>query len=960
MKPTETATGGGTAEDDSARLIWCVRDLVQELQPDRANIAVGIDSVLDRELGIDSLARVELFARIEQEFAVVLPETVFAAAETPRDLLRAVLGPKAATTAGPASEPVVVAMDGGAVTVPSDAQTLNQVLDHLAAAHPDRTHVHFYADEGAEDILTYDDLRHGARRLAAGLHAAGLAPGEPVAIMLPTSREYFFSFFGVLIAGGVPVPLYPPGRPAQLEEHLRRHSQIVDNSGALYLITIPEAQQFATLLKTQVPCLRSVVTVEELSLDAVGPLPSGPEPGSIAFLQYTSGSTGNPKGVVLTHANLLANIRALGETFEVGPEDVCVSWLPLYHDMGLIGCWLGCLYHGVPLVLMSPLAFLARPERWLWAIDRHRGTISGGPNFGYELCHRRLDPERLAGLDLSTWRLAFNGAEAISPRTLAGFSESFAQFGFDARAMMPVYGLAESSVGLSFPPLGRKPVIDSVERDAFTGRGEAVPAQPGDERALHFVCCGRPLKGHQIRIVDATGHELSERQEGRLQFRGPSATDGYFRNADETARLFDGDWLNSGDLAYMSVGEVYITGRSKDIIIRGGRNIYPVEVEDEVGEIEGIQKGNVAVFGSPDPETGTERLIVLAETRRQKPEGREAQRMEITALITDLTGAPPDDVILAPPRTVPKTSSGKVRRAASREIYEQGRIGEPGRTLWWQVLRIAVTSARPGLRRLRMALGGYLYAGYVVSLTGVLAIPLWLGMVLPPVRSWRRRAARGIVRLLFAAAGVPVALRGRANIPPPGQSCIFVSNHMSYMDSGLLAAFLPKEVRIVAKAELRNNWITRLPLDGLGVEYVERFDRSKGVDDADRITASAATGQDLLFFAEGTLTRAAGLRPFQMGAFVTAVATGVPVVPVTIRGTRQVLRDESWFPRRGAITVTIGAPVYPEREAKDAEGNDWTVAVRLRDTVRAEILLHCGEPDLADERPEIFAEENES
>ena len=197
-------------------------------------------------------------------------------------------------------------------------------------------------------------------------------------------------------------------------------------------------------------------------------------------------------------------------------------------------------------------------------------------------------------------------------------------------------------------------------------------------------------------------------------------------------------------------------------------------------------------------------------------------------------------------------------------------------------------------------------------------------------------------------------------MPPPERPCIFVSNHMSYMDSGLLAAFLLREVRIVAKAELRDNWITRLPLDRLGVEYVERFDRSKGIDDADRITASAAAGPDLLFFAEGTLTRVAGLRPFQMGAFVTAVATGVPVVPVAIRGTRQVLRDGAWFPRRGAVTVTIGAPVSPDGAAKDRVRDAWTAAVHLRDAVRAEILRHCGEPDLADERPEIFAEENES
>ena len=953
MTPSETAVGSGTAEDAAARLIDCVSDLVGELQPGRVAVAVALDSVLDRDLAIDSLSRVELFGRLEREFGIALPEAVLATAETPRDLLRAVLGAESAVAA--ASAPVAVPTGEERLVLPHDARTLTQVLDHHAAAHPDRLHVRFFADDGEGEALTYSDLREGARRVAAGLSAAGLAPGEPVAIMLPTGREYFFIFFGVLIAGGVPAPLYPPGRPAQLETHLRRHAAIIANSGARFLIGVTETRRFARLLKALVATLHTVVTVEDLAVESAGLAPPALGPGDTAFLQYTSGSTGNPKGVVLSHANLLANIRIMGEALEAGPQDVCVSWLPLYHDMGLIGSWLGSLYHAAPLVIMSPLAFLARPERWLWAIHRHRGTVSGGPNFAYELCLRRLDPERLAGLDLSSWRCAFNGAEAISPRTLEAFCRRFARFGFDRRAMMPLYGLAESSVGLTFPPLGRGPVIDTVDRAAFTERGRAVPEAPGDEWALGFVCCGRPLRGHQIRIVDATGHELPERREGRLQFGGPSATSGYFRNAAETARLFDGDWLESGDLAYMAAGEVYITGRTKDVVIRGGRNIYPSEVEEAVAEVEGIQKGNVAVFGSPDPETGTERLVVLAETRKSEAADQEALRGEITALVTDLTGTPPDDVALAPLRTVPKTSSGKIRRAASREIYERGHIGAPARALWWQVLRVAVAGALPGLRRLGAAAADGLFAGYVLILADMLVVPLWLGVVVLPAGTWRWRVARLIGRLLATAAGVPLAVRGLDNLPPVGQACILVSNHMSYLDGLLLATVIPRELRFIAKVELRDSWVIRLPLDRLGVAYVERFDHRQGVDDAGRIGASAADGPAPLFFAEGTFTRAAGLLPFQMGAFIAAATAGVPVVPVAIRGTRAILREDSWFARRGAVAVTVGAPVSPEGMAEEGAGDPWAVAVRLRDAARAEILRHCGEPDLVGEWPEIFA-----
>ncbi|MBC8338727.1 MAG: AMP-binding protein [Alphaproteobacteria bacterium] len=942
------------SEQTAQRLLECVRSLVEELQPGRTGLAVELDSILDRELGIDSLGRVELFARIETEFDLVLPEVLFANAETPRDLLRAAIGSEGKSGTAVIPSPVIAPADSDIVPLPREATTLCEVLDFHAAQHPDRIHVLFHSDNGTGLTLTYGGLQEGARRVAAGLRVRGLNPGEPVAIMLPTSDAYMIAFFGVLMAGGVTAPLYPPGRPAQLEEHLTRHALIVANSRARFMITVEEAKQFTWLLKARVETLEAVLSVEELESEPGDWSPLDISPADTALLQYTSGSTGNPKGVVLSHANLLANIRVMGEALEAGPKDVCVSWLPLYHDMGLIGSWLGSLYFATRLVIMSPLAFLARPERWLRAISDNHATISGGPNFGFELCLRRLDPEKLAGLDLSSWRCAFNGAEMVSPHTIQAFCQHFSGLGFDERAMMPVYGLAESSVGLAFPPLDRGPVIDAVDRNLFTKRGKAKVTD--NENALKFVSSGRPLSKHQIRIVDAAGRDLPDRHEGRLQFRGPSVTSGYFRNVEQTSRLFAGDWLESGDLAYMADGEVYITGRTKDLIIRGGRNIYPTEVEEAIGRLEGIQAGNVAVFGSPDPDTGTERLIVLAESRKREDADREGLRASIIGLVTDLTGVPPDDVVLAPPRTVPKTSSGKIRRAASREIYELGRVGAPSRAVWWQVVRIAASGIKPELRRLGSALGGYIYGGYVLAIAGVLAPPLWLGIVLGPSRPLRLGLVRGVIRLFCLAARIQVTLRGLENLPPGDRTQIFVSNHMSYLDSVLLTAFLPRKFQFIAKSELKDSWLTRLPLDRLGVAYVERFDRQQSLEDAERITSSLSGGAAPFFFAEGTLTRDAGLLPFQMGAFVAAATAEALIVPVTIRGTRMVLRDKTWLPRHGAVSITISPPVQPEK----SEGSDiWAEAVRLRDAVRAEILRQCAEPDLAGERAELFSVETE-
>ena len=945
------ASPGEDPADSAARLLEVVRDLATELRPRQGGAdAVSLDSSLDRDLGLDSLARVELLTRIEKVFDATLPEAVFVNSETPRDLLRSLLG----ATGGRRPDVNIEAHEmalGGAEAVPRSAATLVEVLNWHAAAHPERPHIRLYSDDGdGGEVITYRALKEGAERVAAGLLRLGFEPGEAVVIMLPTGRDYFLVFFGALLAGGVPVPIYPPARAAHIEEHLRRHAAIVANCRGAVMVTVAEARPLARLLRSQVETLRHVVTPNELEEVPGGLAMPVLGAGDTAFLQYTSGSTGDPKGVVLSHANLLANIRVMGEVLEVGPDDVFVSWLPLYHDMGLIGAWLGSLHFAVPLVIMSPLAFLARPQRWLWAIHRYRGTLSAAPNFAYELCLRRIADADIDGLDLSSWRMAANGAEAVSPETVERFGARFAAHGLRRAAVMPMYGLAENSVGLAFSPLDRGPLIDRVERRALSELGHARPAPAGDEAAQAIVACGRPLPGHQVRIVDAGGRELAERRVGRLQFKGPSSTSGYFRNADATRGLFQGEWLNSGDLAYIAGGDIYITGRAKDVIIKAGRNIYPAEFEEAIGELPGIRAGNVAVFGSMDADGGTERLVVLAETRKRDTAGRAELMARINAVATDIAGMPPDDIVLAPPNTVLKTSSGKIRRAACRVLYEQGLIGKPGRSLRWQVARLVLLGALPRLRRTLRGFGALAFAAHGWMALLVLALPTWLVVAGLPREPWRWAVIRGALKVLAGATGTPLAVGGRENLPPPGEPCVYVSNHASYLDGCVMVAALPGVFSFVAKAELMGNFVPRIFLGRIGTRFVERFDRRQGIDDARRIAAAARGGRPLLYFAEGTFTRMPGLLPFQMGAFTAAAEAGVPVVPITIRGTRSMLRDVSGFPRPGAITVVIDAPIAPE--ATEGEKADaWAAAVKLRDETRRRILARCGEPDLEYERP---------
>jgi len=923
------------ASDDASRILLdVVTQLATELHPRRPPVEVTLDSQLDRDLGLDSLGRVELIARLERAFQVTLSERLLHSVESPRDLLRALSAAHPALPLKVQEAAVVPARVGAA---PVATGTLLAALDWHVQGHADRPHLYLLDENGKEQTLSYGDLERGAQAVAAGLQACDLQPGQTVAIMLPTSLEYFFSYFGVLRAGGIPVPVYPPARVSQIEEHLRRHARILANAQAALLITVPEAKPLARLLRLQVEGLRSVTTVAELTATGANLKPvGGILSQDIAMLQYTSGSTGNPKGVVLTHANLLTNIRAMGQAIQASSEDVFVSWMPLYHDMGLIGAWLGSLYYGIPLVVMSPLTFLVRPERWLWAIQRHRATLSGSPNFGYELCLRRIADPDIEGLDLSSWRLAFNGAEPVSPNTITRFQERFARYGFKPQTMAPVYGLAESAVGLAFPPLGRTPPIDRVDRTALIDNGHAQPAAPDDRKAFRFVGCGQPLPGHQIRIVDDTGHEVGDREEGRLEFRGPSTTSGYFRNPEQTRRLFHDGWLDSGDLAYTVAGETYITGRMKDIIIRAGRNIHPDELEEAIGNLAGVRKGCVAVFGGTDPTSGTETLVVLAETRVTDSATQERLRGEIGALAMDLTDTAPDDIVLAPPHTVLKTSSGKIRRAASRELYEGNQIGAPTRALWRQVLHLLWAGLRPVVRRSARAAGTLLYAVYAWLLFWIVAPAVWLLSALLPRPSWAWAVSHAAARAVVWLSATPLRVEGIEHLPPG--PCVLVANHASYLDGILLTAVLPQPVAFVAKGELLSQFVPRVYLQRLGAVFVERFDPGRGSADARRLAKLARAGGRLAFFPEGTFRRMSGLAPFHMGAFVAAAEAGVPVVPVAIRGARAVLRPDHWFPRRGAISITVGAPHQPQ-------GNDWTAALALRDAAREQILRHCGEPD---------------
>ena len=926
--------------DLAPRLLHVVRDLADEVRPGTEFARrLGLDHSLERDYGLDSLSRAELLLRIERELGVEPEEALLSEAETPRDLLRVLVAAPAGTSSASALAPsgVISESNESEIQYPPDSiATLVDVLDWHAERHGDRLLITLDSEHGAATHLTYGRLRIDAIAVAAGLTDKGYGAGDAVAIMLPTGSDFFAAFYGALYTGCVPVPLYPPARLSQLEDHLRRIAGILHNAEARVLITVGQAKPLAQLLRAQIESLRAVVTVSDLALPCEQIARPALTADATAFLQYTSGSTGDPKGVVISHSNLLANVRAMGRAARISSADTFLSWLPLYHDLGLIGACIGSLYVGYRLALLSPLAFLAKPSRWLWAIHRHRATVSAAPNFAYELCLNKLAEAELEGLDLSSWRLAFNGAEPISPGTVERFASRFGRYGFRREAMFTVYGLAEGVLGVTFPPLEREPLIDRVSRAALMLDGTANPASADDAHAMRFVSCGVPLPGHEVRVVNAAGHELPERAQGRIQFRGPSATRGYYKNPSANSSLFDGDWLNTGDLGYFAAGELYLTGREKDIIVRRGANIHPAELEAAVANVRGVRKGGVAVFPATDSQSGTERLVVLAEVRATDAEERRRITEAITQLAVDQIGMPPDDVVLAPPRSLLKTSSGKIRRTTCRELYEHGALGRAQRAPWWQLARFAARAAAAQVRSTTRGVVHTAWACWAWLTLAISGLGAWITTMILPGVSRRRRAARAWARAAIAMAGIDVRVEGLERLPR--SNAVVVANHASYIDSILLTAALPPRFGYAAKRELAGATFVGPALRRLGAVFVERLDAAGGVEDTAALEARARAGEPLVVFPEGTFRRAPGLLPFKLGAFVVAAHTGASIIPVALVGTRSLLRAGEWLPRRSQIVIEIGAPIC-------SANHDWNAALALRDAARRAILARVPEPD---------------
>lgn len=914
------------------QLVAMTEAFLTELGRERAQRALSRDASLQKDLTIDSLGKVELFHRIEAHYGVELSESVMIQADSLTELAKAIMEAK---TSGTQIKPkAFVAKEQETHFDPLQAKTLVEVLLKRAAKEPNRVHIFLQDDAGNEHPITYGKLLENAKKMARGLQEWNIEVGETVAIMLPTSEDFFYTFFGILLIGAIPVPIYPPFRPDRIEEYAMRAANILKNAEVRLLITFQKAERLSDLLKVFISSLKGVITCDSLNKNEGDYKPVTLHEKMPGLIQYTSGSTSLPKGVLLTHQNLLANIRGIGQGIKLTSSDVAVSWLPLYHDMGLIGSWLTSFYHANPVVIMSPLSFLSRPERWLWTIHYHRATVTGAPNFAYELCVRRVADKALEGLDLSTWRVSFNGAEAVNPRTLESFVKKFAAYGFKDTTMYPVYGLAETCVALTFPPLNQVPKIDSIDRAIFQAEQRAVPTTDTGPNSLQIVCCGKPIAHHEVKIVDENSHEVAERTVGNLYFRGPSSMQGYHNQPEATKAIFHDGWWNSGDMAYMVDGEIYITGRKKDVIIKAGRNLYPDEIEEASGQINGVRKGCVVAFGVTDPKWGTEKLVIVAETKENSSVLHKRIISEITEKVNVVLGILPDEVLLVTPKTIGKTSSGKLQRAACKQAYLNNQLRKAHMPVSVQVAKIYVKSLAAKASNAAAVSLKAIYSLYVALLLGTSALVLWTMSLLLKAKSFAWVCQKW-AKLGLKLIGCPLNVTGAEHLKEQG-TCVYVANHASYIDAVVLLALLPPGASFVAKRELLKVPFLRSIMKKLNYITVNRMDFSSNLTESNEIAEMLRQGKSVALFPEGGFSYATGLRPFKLGAFKVAVESHTSICPIALDGTRHMMRGDNLLLTPKKIHVWIGERIYPV-------SNQWDEVMRLHNEARKIIAEHCGE-----------------
>jgi fatty-acyl-CoA synthase len=546
------------------------------------------------------------------------------------------------------------------------ATTLVEMLDNSAESYPQGKLV-FVTGRASRQELSFCDLAQQSKRYASGLRRLGLKQGELVGLLFSTRPEFILSLMGAMRAGGVAVPLPTYSGLQSLSGHAERLTRTIEHSAPRFLITEP---RFHNLLRdalgeTFFQNYRVLLAEEIVGAGDDHACPPPPH-DALCLVQYTSGSTGTPKGVALQHRNVLAGIAAIKHGMRGTREDIACSWLPLFHDMGLIGLLCTVAFGGAQY-LHTQRSFIGNPGAWLHEFMKCAATIYTGPNFSFAHMLSSIDDAELEGLDLSRWRVAFNGSEPINPLVVEQFVERFAPYGFRPETMFPVYGMAEATLALSFSALNRLPVIHWFDGPALANEGAAVPVSPSSPMAKGLVAVGEAVLNHTVRVVDAAGMDVPENRIGEIEARGPAVMVGYYADAAATEEVLRDGWLRTGDLGFISAGLLFVTGRSKELVIINGRKFYPADIEQIAQTVPGVYQGHCIAFGLQ--EGYTEQMVVAVETELRHESDRADLSARLQSIISPRTGLGEIRICLLKRGAIPRTSSGKMQRLLFKNTF---------------------------------------------------------------------------------------------------------------------------------------------------------------------------------------------------------------------------------------------------------------------------------------------------
>ncbi|MCP4132864.1 MAG: fatty acyl-AMP ligase [bacterium] len=551
-----------------------------------------------------------------------------------------------------------------------DFPSISDAMLHYSRELPDRVCAYFRTNDDEEFVYTYSDIIKRSTALAYALKEKGLEQGDRVVVVLPTCPEFIFCFFGILLAGGIVVQAAPPLGFRDLKHYVDRLSHMIEDCGARFFIS--RHADFPSFEKEfpeyEGECAFLDISDFDFNRErTISYVP--PSPDDICFIQYTSGSTGTPKGVPISHENIKSNLESIGAGLESEHDDICISWLPLYHDMGLIGGMLTPLYHNFPIIFFPPEAFIYQPIRWFRYITEYKASICLGNNFSYNYCLKKIKDKDLEGIDLSSLRTAFNGSEPINPQVLKKFHERFAKAGYAESAMFPCYGLAEATLAVTFAALWEPPKVLRLNRDSLHNGDRVVLAREDDEYAMEIVSVGKALHDMDVKICDSNNEPKKESTIGEIYIKGSAVMKGYYnQNKNNTGDTFHQGWLKTGDLGFIHNEELYITGRMKELIIIRGSNYYPADIEHVVKQVEGVDR-EAAAFSYIDPGTGSENLALVFESKTNDQDRLKTIQKKIRQEVLDHFGILPHKVIPASPGDIPKTANGKLRRNHCKDLF---------------------------------------------------------------------------------------------------------------------------------------------------------------------------------------------------------------------------------------------------------------------------------------------------